>query len=202
MLTFLSDSWCKDSPKHRSASLSPSTARSSRRISIRHHIRPLSLLVPESYRDEEGVLSSNSSVFWNRRVNTIYYETIKVCDPLYLFSRAFDLTSMNMKPLYTLPTIGEHSRRPSSLYYFVGSQADNIFYLDSHTPATVPLRPQRRRGRLRNVSASVGSRLGQPLWRCITSTSRPLSFPDIACVLPHRLIEVLIIDCLAITSIK
>ncbi|KAF8869273.1 peptidase family C54-domain-containing protein [Infundibulicybe gibba] len=56
-------------------------------------------------------------------VNPIYYETIKL--------------------LYTFPqSVGIAGGRPGSSYYFVGSQADNLFYLDPHhaRPA-VPLKP-------------------------------------------------------------
>ncbi|KAG9311154.1 cysteine protease required for autophagy [Chiua virens] len=55
-------------------------------------------------------------------VNPIYYEPIKA--------------------LYTFPqSVGIAGGRPSSSYYFMGSQADNLFYLDPHhaRPA-VPLR--------------------------------------------------------------
>ncbi|KIY72637.1 hypothetical protein CYLTODRAFT_367405 [Cylindrobasidium torrendii FP15055 ss-10] len=55
-------------------------------------------------------------------VNPVYYETIKM--------------------LYTFPqSVGIAGGRPSSSYYFVGSQADNLFYLDPHhaRPA-IPLR--------------------------------------------------------------
>ena len=48
-----------------------------------------------------------------------------------------------MQTLYTFPqTVGIASGRPSSSYYFVGSQSDNLFYLDPHhaRPA-IPLRP-------------------------------------------------------------
>ena len=66
-------------------------------------------------------------------VNPIYHETIKVCDSLYLFSRTSDLTSMDMKVLYTLPqSVGIVGGCPSSSYYLVGSQAENLFYLDPH----------------------------------------------------------------------
>ncbi|KAH9931302.1 peptidase family C54-domain-containing protein [Fomitopsis serialis] len=56
-------------------------------------------------------------------VNPVYYDTVKA--------------------LYTFPqSVGIAGGRPSSSYYFVGSQADNLFYLDPHhaRPA-VPLRP-------------------------------------------------------------
>ncbi|KII83879.1 hypothetical protein PLICRDRAFT_702172 [Plicaturopsis crispa FD-325 SS-3] len=56
-------------------------------------------------------------------VNPFYYEPIKT--------------------LFTFPqSVGIAGGRPSSSYYFVGSQADNLFYLDPHhaRPA-VPLRP-------------------------------------------------------------
>ncbi|GJE89232.1 cysteine protease atg4-like protein [Phanerochaete sordida] len=56
-------------------------------------------------------------------VNPIYYDTLKT--------------------LYTWPqSVGIAGGRPSSSYYFVGSQADNLFYLDPHhaRPA-IPLRP-------------------------------------------------------------
>ncbi|KAK1230170.1 Cysteine protease atg4 [Marasmius sp. AFHP31] len=56
-------------------------------------------------------------------VNPIYYETIKM---LYQFPQS----------------VGIAGGRPSSSYYFVGSQSDNLFYLDPHhARPTVPLRP-------------------------------------------------------------
>ncbi|EPS95700.1 hypothetical protein FOMPIDRAFT_143470 [Fomitopsis schrenkii] len=61
-------------------------------------------------------------------VNPVYYDTIKA--------------------LYTFPqSVGIAGGRPSSSYYFVGSQTDNLFYLDPHhaRPA-VPLRPPPRFG--------------------------------------------------------
>ncbi|RXW23562.1 hypothetical protein EST38_g2288 [Candolleomyces aberdarensis] len=56
-------------------------------------------------------------------VNPIYYNTVKA--------------------LYTFPqSVGIAGGRPKSSYYFVGTQADNLFYLDPHhaRPA-IPLRP-------------------------------------------------------------
>ncbi|PFH45372.1 hypothetical protein AMATHDRAFT_9389 [Amanita thiersii Skay4041] len=56
------------------------------------------------------------------RVNPIYYDTIK--------------------QLYTFPqSVGIAGGRPSSSYYFVGSQANNLFYLDPHQSRhAIPLR--------------------------------------------------------------
>ncbi|KAG5651052.1 hypothetical protein H0H81_010067 [Sphagnurus paluster] len=49
-----------------------------------------------------------------------------------------------VNPIYydTIKSVGIAGGRPSSSYYFVGSQADNLFYLDPHhaRPA-IPLRP-------------------------------------------------------------
>ncbi|TFK64478.1 hypothetical protein BDN72DRAFT_901537 [Pluteus cervinus] len=68
-------------------------------------------------------------------VNPIYYSTIKT--------------------IYTFPqSVGIAGGRPSSSYYFVGSQADNLFYLDPHhARPSVPLRPAPQV----NHSAGAGS---------------------------------------------
>ncbi|KAI0770923.1 peptidase family C54-domain-containing protein [Trametes elegans] len=58
------------------------------------------------------------------------------------------LYNNTIKTLFTFPqSVGIAGGRPSSSYYFVGSQADNLFYLDPHhaRPA-VPLRPPPRHG--------------------------------------------------------
>ncbi|PVF96248.1 hypothetical protein CPB86DRAFT_517751 [Serendipita vermifera] len=56
-------------------------------------------------------------------VNPIYYDSVKT--------------------LFTFPQfVGISGGRPSSSYYFVGSQGDNLFYLDPHhTRPAVPVRP-------------------------------------------------------------
>ncbi|KAG8757344.1 Cysteine protease atg4 [Serendipita sp. 396] len=56
-------------------------------------------------------------------VNPIYYESVKA--------------------LFTFPqTVGIAGGRPSSSYYFVGVQGDNLFYLDPHhSRPAIPLRP-------------------------------------------------------------
>ncbi|KAH7104204.1 peptidase family C54-domain-containing protein [Auriculariales sp. MPI-PUGE-AT-0066] len=56
-------------------------------------------------------------------VNPIYYE--------------------NLKTIFTFPqSVGIAGGRPSSSYYFVGSQGSALFYLDPHhTRPTIPLRP-------------------------------------------------------------
>ena len=63
MLTFLSDRWCKAFPQHRSASRSRWTSRSSRRMCIRHHIRPSNLPLPQTIEMGRCVWLSYSSVF-------------------------------------------------------------------------------------------------------------------------------------------
>ena len=73
-------------------------------------------------------------------VNPVYYDTIKVHKSLILLPSE---TNCVHQLLYTFPqSVGIAGGRPSSSYYFVGSQADNLFYLDPHhaRPA-IPLRP-------------------------------------------------------------
>ena len=67
-----------------------------------------------------------------------------VCVLLIFHVRSIDLNDMNESALYSdySPAINWRSGRPSSSYYFVGSQADNLLYLSPHhTRATVSLRP-------------------------------------------------------------
>ena len=75
-------------------------------------------------------------------VYPIYHETIKVCDSLRLFHMCLiDVNTMNEGAIFD-PTISLLGRRSSFVsYHLVGSQADNLFYLNPHrTRATVSLR--------------------------------------------------------------
>lgn len=104
-------------------------------------------------------------------VNPIYYDTIKA--------------------LYTFPqSIGIAGGRPSSSYYFVGSQADNLFYLDPHhARIAIPLRlpPQvaeRERGvPIRQTTPERGS--ASPLGHNRTPTS-PASSRTGSTTFSHR----------------
>jgi len=90
-------------------------------------------------------------------VNPIYYDTIK--------------------ELYTFPqSVGIAGGRPSSSYYFVGSQADNLFYLDPHhaRPA-VPLRTPPGEGQ--PTDSSSDSTPGSPRRRSTNHTRTPTSPP-------------------------
>lgn len=73
-------------------------------------------------------------------INPIYYGAVKV-SALLLYRP--ELIHLPRQALFTFPqSVGIAGGRPSSSYYFMGSQADNLFYLDPHhaRPA-VPLRP-------------------------------------------------------------
>jgi len=78
-------------------------------------------------------------------VNPVYHDSVKV-GPLYQSQTLFT-TSRKRCPqkLFTLPqSTGIAGGRPSSSYYFIGYQADHLFYLDPHhTRPAVPLQPLR-----------------------------------------------------------
>jgi Peptidase family C54 len=90
-----------------------------------------------------------------------------------------------IQTLYTFPqSVGIASGRPSS-YYFVGSQADSLFYLDPHhaRPA-VPLRPPppppleitaRLRGERQTTPESIERK--QQRQRLLTSVTGPQHIP-------------------------
>ena len=70
-------------------------------------------------------------------MNPVYCDTIKVVNHLS-FSRAF----IHEGAVHTPTIIGIAGGCPLSSYYFVGSQADNLVYLDPHhTHQTIPLLP-------------------------------------------------------------
>ena len=118
---------------------------------------------------------------------------MKVCDSLHLFSRALDLTSMDMKALYILPqSVGIAGGRPSSSYYFVGSQADNLFYLDRHhTRTTVPLRPPTQTQTTeRERERRILMRRATPERGSVSPLSEPSLFPNIARVQLHKLVYI------------
>jgi hypothetical protein len=93
----------------------------------RHHTRPRNLLIPLKLSRWGGravvVLIGIRLVI--EGVNPIYYETIKVCDPVHIFFRCVRLTS-NEGAVY-IPTIGWDSRRASLiviiLRWFSGGQS-------------------------------------------------------------------------------
>ncbi|KAJ6581256.1 hypothetical protein B0H19DRAFT_500096 [Mycena capillaripes] len=70
-------------------------------------------------------------------VNPIYHDTVKVILPSTRTATDFS------QQLYTFPqSVGIAGGRPSSSYYFVGAQAEGLFYLDPHhSRPAVPLRP-------------------------------------------------------------
>ncbi len=79
-------------------------------------------------------------------VNPIYYESLKVRQVCCTFSATLsgvpDAIFPHLQSLFTFPqSVGIAGGRPSSSYYFVGTQANSLFYLDPHfTRPAVPLR--------------------------------------------------------------
>jgi hypothetical protein len=100
--------------------------------------------------------------WWIDGVNPIYYDIIKVCDPGHFtyFARSIDF---NEGAVHIPQSVGIASGRPSASYYFVGSQADNLFHFDPHhTRTAIPLRPpkqttERERIPIRRATPERGS---------------------------------------------
>jgi cysteine protease ATG4 len=78
-------------------------------------------------------------------INPVYYDTIKVHlpSPGGVFSSIYIYIHACIQTLYMFPqSVGIAGGRPSSSYYFVSSQVDNLFYLNLHHAClAVPLRP-------------------------------------------------------------
>jgi len=70
-------------------------------------------------------------------VNPIYYDSIKVSLSAFVFQ-----SKLTDQALFTFPqSVGIAGGRPSSSYYFIGTQGDSLFYLDPHfTRPAVPLK--------------------------------------------------------------
>ena len=67
-------------------------------------------------------------------VNPIYYDSVKVSSPSRRCCRYLS-DRLTMQAIFSLPqSVGIAGGRPSSSYYFVGSQANNLFYIDPHHP--------------------------------------------------------------------
>lgn len=123
-----------------------------------------------------------------------------MCDSLRLFHMCLiDVNTMNEGAIFD-PTISWLGRRSSFVsYHLVGSQADNLFYLNPIVHARLSPCDCPRRRRRRNVR----SRLGTPcLRRDQYSLHIPATIVDIACVQLHRLVDILIANSLAITTFK
>ena len=107
-------------------------------------------------------------------VNPVHYDTMKVCDPFFFHVRSIGI---HQGAVHT-PTISWHSRRPS--IFLVGSQVDNMFYLDPHhTHQTIPLRPPKQ-----TSERGIPDRPSHAREE-VCVTPRPSSF---ACIQSHRLI--------------
>ena len=171
-----SDLWSNASQKHRSASWSQSMARSSKRMSTGiTSAHPISSSPKLSRWGGRGIVVLIGIRLGIDSVNPVYYDTIKVCDP-FLFFHVHSI-GIHQGVVHT-PIISWHSRRLSIV--LVGSQADNMFYLDPHhTHQTIPLRPPKQTSKRGISDQPSHARVGV----CVTPW--PSSF---ACVQSHRLI--------------
>lgn len=69
-------------------------------------------------------------------VNPLYHEAIKVSFSSFAPRRPSELTVvLIVQGIFQIPqSVGIAGGRPSSSYYFVGSQANSLFYIDPHHP--------------------------------------------------------------------
>lgn len=67
-------------------------------------------------------------------VNPVYWPSIKVRHLFFLSRTNTELTTRR-KALFTFPqSVGIAGGRPSSSYYFIGTQENSLFYIDPHYP--------------------------------------------------------------------
>ena len=210
ILTHLSDRWCKVSYKHRLTPQSPLTARFSRQTRIRHHVRNPISSSPASYRERRACGRRRAHQFsvWNRRSrpDLLRYNNGVISLIFHVCSINFnDISEGAVYSPSCSPSISWDIRR-GVFRRHITSLVIRQTICSTWTPI-IHARPSpcdrprsRRRRKLRNVSVSVGSRLGKPRLRA--STSRPSSFPDITSIQPHWPIYILIPNSLTISLIK
>jgi hypothetical protein len=142
MFTFLPDPWCKTSQMNRSGSQSRSTVRLSRLMYTRHTFAQ-AISSPQAIeigRSCSAVVVLIGIWLGTEGANPIYYESIKVCDPVHLFHMCS--IDVNEGTVY-IPAISGDSGRTCVIFillcWFSGRQSV-LFGPPSYTRDN-PLRP-------------------------------------------------------------